>query len=151
MSEEDIIKECIESFYLTASLQGRLAYLIMSIHAVNPEIVSTVWNYNPKPLLFSNMLYGIGVYIYSRPNMMQFNPIHRTTFSVLGSMSFNYSSMLVYDWLVEKLSDRPYLLTFMGFLCGRLMMLHLLAYIYHVDNRVPGSVRRNSAFDAMYM
>lgn len=151
MSEEDIINDCIQSFYFTASVQGRLAYLIMSIHAVNPDIISAICSYNPKPLLFTNMLYGIGVYIYSRPNMVQLSPIHRATFSVLGSMSFNYSSMLVYDWLVEKLVDRPYLLTFMGFMCGRLMMLHLLAYIYHVDNRVPGSVRRNSAFDAMYI
>lgn len=37
-TEEEILNQCRDNFYLTATIQGRLAYLLMSIHAVNPHI-----------------------------------------------------------------------------------------------------------------
>nr|XP_022920349.1 uncharacterized protein LOC111428860 isoform X3 [Onthophagus taurus] len=70
--------------------------------------------------------------------------------SILGSMMFNYSSMLVFEFLKEKLDHRPILLTLLGFICGRMMMLHFLSYLYHVDriSRVDRNFRRNPAFDS---
>lgn len=68
-------------------------------------------------------------------------------------MMFNYSTIQVYEWLVERLEHRPYLLTFLGFLTGRIMIVHLLAYLYHVDTRCIGVghyVRRDSAYETMY-
>lgn len=38
LTDEDLLDQCIDNFYLTASIQGRVAYLLMSIYAVNPHI-----------------------------------------------------------------------------------------------------------------
>lgn len=37
-SEEEIYNEFTENFCYVASLQGRVSYLLMSVHAVNPLI-----------------------------------------------------------------------------------------------------------------
>lgn len=31
------------------------------------------------------------------------------------------------------------------------MMLHLLAFLYHVDSRVPGTIQRDPDYDTMYV
>nr|CAI5854390.1 unnamed protein product [Callosobruchus analis] len=75
------------------------------------------------------------------------------SFGILGSLMFNHSSMLCFNWLRTVFPDRPYLLTFMSFVSGRIMMVHLLAFLYHMDTRsaVSGpSVRRDSTFEGMY-
>lgn len=69
-------------------------------------------------------------------------------------MMFNYSSMQLYDYLVDKFSERLYLLTFLGYLSGRILMVHFLAYLYHVDSRSiisTRSVTPNSNFESMYI
>lgn len=38
LSEEEVLEQFKKDFVFTASMQGRLAYLLMSIHAVNPAI-----------------------------------------------------------------------------------------------------------------
>lgn len=38
LTDEDLLNQCIDNFYITASVQGRVAYLLMSIYAVNPVI-----------------------------------------------------------------------------------------------------------------
>nr|XP_008190955.1 PREDICTED: uncharacterized protein LOC103312336 isoform X1 [Tribolium castaneum] len=140
-----------EMFSISATLQGRVAYLLMSIHAVNPHIVKSFTNCDPKHYLFMNMLYGVAIMIYCRPSMYAISKFNRAAFSILGSLMFNHSSMLCYEWLVEKLSHRPYLLTFLGFLSGRIMMLHLLAYCYHVDSRYRGfHIRPYPEYESMY-
>lgn len=76
-------------------------------------------------------------------------------YSILGSMMFNYSTMQFYEYLVEKLSHKLYLLTFLGYISGRIMMVHLMAYLYHVDTRISESnnrnISRNSNFETMYI
>lgn len=37
-TEEEVLKEFYDNFCTAASIQGRLAYLLMSVHAVNPYI-----------------------------------------------------------------------------------------------------------------
>ncbi|GJQ76375.1 hypothetical protein Trydic_g2093 [Trypoxylus dichotomus] len=149
---EDLLNQCVDNFYFTASIQSRVAYLLMSIYAVNPNIWHRFIEYSPSHILFSNMIYGSAVYIYSRPAMRPISVVNRVVFSILGSMMFNYSSMLVYDYLVRKWSHRPILVTILGFFCGRIMMLHYLSYLYHVDrmSRIERNFQRNAAFDSMY-
>ncbi|XP_022920340.1 uncharacterized protein [Onthophagus taurus] len=152
VTDEDLFNQCLDNFYTTASIQGRVAYLLMSVYAVNPNIWHRFTLYNPSHILFSNMIYGAAVHIYSRPAMRPISGGNRIVFSILGSMMFNYSSMLVFEFLKEKLDHRPILLTLLGFICGRMMMLHFLSYLYHVDriSRVDRNFRRNPAFDSMY-
>lgn len=151
MREEEIaIEECIGNFYTIASLQGRIGYLLMSIHAVNPAILNSLLPSDPRQILWYNMLYGTAFHIYSRPNMRTLTTVHRTIFSVLGSLMFNYSAMGVFGYYAERLGERPYLMTFLGFITGRIMILHFLAYLYHVDARSAGAVRRDNLFDSMY-
>ncbi|KAK9746800.1 hypothetical protein QE152_g5851 [Popillia japonica] len=144
--------QVIDNFYITASVQGRVAYLLMSIYAVNPVIWHRFIDYNPSHIIFSNMIYGSTVYIFSRPAMRPISIVNRLIFSILGSMMFNYSSMLVYEYLVGKWNHRPVLLTVLGFFAGRLMMLHYLSYLYHVDrmSRIERNFERNAAYDSMY-
>lgn len=150
LSEEEALNECINNFYTIATLQGRIAYLLMSVHAVNPAILTNLFHRDPHGFLLANMLYGTAVHIFSRANMTPLNFSYRTTFSVLGSLMFNYSVMSVYGWLAERLQDRPISLGMTAFTAGRLMMLCLLAFLYHVDTRRPGQIRRSSLFDSMY-
>lgn len=73
--------------------------------------------------------------------------------SLLGSLSFNYSSLLCFDWIFKHLEDSPVIRTFLGYLAGRILMVHLLAFLYHIDTRCtdPGErPRRISAFEVMY-
>lgn len=134
---------------------------------------SVICNYDLTKILFTNMIYGMGVMIYSRPSMRPINSFQRTAFryirnlyrwwnqhnankdlSTLGSLMFCHSSMMVYKWLSATFSHRPYMLTFLGFISGRVMMVHLLAYLYHIDSRVyiPGQYfRRNADFESMYV
>ncbi|XP_063919715.1 uncharacterized protein LOC135134811 [Zophobas morio] len=122
----------LELFYITATLQGRIAYFLMSIHAVNPSILKSFTDYNPKKYLFANMVYGVGVMLYCRPSMRAISRFNRTVFSILGSLMFNHSSLLFYG-------------------CGRVMMLHLLAYLYHVDSRYRGfHIRPYPEYESMY-
>lgn len=74
---------------------------------------------------------------------------HRALFSVLGSFMFNYTAMRVFDTFAQYVEQRPYIMTLLGFIAGRAMMLHLLAYLYHVDTR-GGSIRRDAYYDSMY-
>ncbi|KAK4872783.1 hypothetical protein RN001_014812 [Aquatica leii] len=99
------------------------------------------------------MIYGFAVHLHSRPHMQLVGGFHRLIFSVLGSCMFNYSSMMVYEWLMTKVpNDRPFLLTFAGFFTGRLLIVHLLAYLYHVDTRsvIGRSLRRDLNYETMY-
>lgn len=66
---------------------------------------------------------------------------------------FNHSSLICYRWIYSIFAERPYVLTFMGFMSGRIMMIHLLAFMYHIDTRtnIPGAaVPRDYAFEGMY-
>lgn len=75
-----------------------------------------------------------------------------TYISILGSMMFNYSSIFFFNWLSKSIPDRPYLLTFLGFLGGRILMVHFLAYLYHIDTRsiVGSTLRHDAAYETMY-
>ncbi|KAK5639833.1 hypothetical protein RI129_010644 [Pyrocoelia pectoralis] len=150
--QEDLIRECERNFYLIATIQGRLSYLVMSIHAVNPSICERFTLYNPGPLLFYNMVYGVAANLHSRPHMQLLGSFHRLTFSILGSLIFNHSTMLVYEWVVNTFPTRPYLCTFMGFFTGRLMLVYFLAYLYHVDTRsIAGHLLpRDPNYESMY-
>lgn len=147
--EETLIEDCLKTFYTIATIQGRLAYLFMSIHAVNPNILTSLLHYNPHKILWYNMLYGTTLHLYSRPNMKPLTTGHRIAFSVLGSMMFNYSAMRVFASFAEHTDDYPYLMVLLGFLAGRGMMLNLMAYLYHVDCRA-GTIRRDNYFDSIY-
>nr|XP_015833289.1 PREDICTED: uncharacterized protein LOC103312336 isoform X3 [Tribolium castaneum] len=70
-----------EMFSISATLQGRVAYLLMSIHAVNPHIVKSFTNCDPKHYLFMNMLYGVAIMIYCRPSMYAISKFNRAAFS----------------------------------------------------------------------
>lgn len=147
--EDAAVEECIRNFYTIATIQGRIAYLLMSIHAVNPNILTDLLRFNPHRLLWYNMLYGITLHMYSRPNMRPLTPGHRMTFSLLGSLMFNYTSMKVFEYFAKNADERPYLMLVLSFIAGRTMMLHLLAYLYHVDTRA-GLIRRDQWFDSIY-
>jgi hypothetical protein len=69
-------------FCITATLQGRVAYLLMSIHAVSPYFVKSLTVYEPKNYLFVNMLYGIGIMLYCRPSMMAISKFNRAIFRI---------------------------------------------------------------------
>lgn len=151
MRDEDAaIEECMRNFYTVATLQGRMAYLFMSIHAVNPEILNNILPFDPHHILWCNMFYGTTLHLYARPNMGQFTLVHRAIFSILGSLMFNYSTMRVFRYFAERLDERPLLMTILGFTAGRIMMFHFLAYLYHVDSRTPGTTRRDAMYDSMY-
>lgn len=116
------------------------------------------------------MIYGITVELISRPCLKPLMPIHKFTFrytqylilipkpkmdfsSLLGSLSFNYSSLLCFHWIFNHLEDSPVIRTFLGYMAGRILMVHLLAFLYHIDTRCtdPGErPRRISAFEVMY-
>ncbi|XP_018323393.1 uncharacterized protein LOC108735754 [Agrilus planipennis] len=159
-----LLYDFIDAFYVTASLQGKIAYLLMSVHVVNPGIfiswnlrkvnIFSVLQYNPHTLLFRNMVYGMAVHIFSRPSMFSLIFTTRLSFSILGSMMFSYSSLQVFEWLIGKMGDNHInLLTLLGFLAGRLMMGSLVAYLYHVDSRNVFAyryVRRDNVLESMY-
>lgn len=66
-SDEAALQECYNKFCLVASVQGRIAYFLMSVHAVNPFILGSIINFDPFHILFKNMIYGCGVLIFWRP------------------------------------------------------------------------------------
>lgn len=148
--EERIIDDCIRTFYRIATLQGRIAYLLMSIHAVNPAILNRLLHNKLHQILWYNMLYGTTIHLYSRPNMRPVNPGHRICFSILGSLMFNYSAMRVFGYFAQYVEERPYLMTFLGFLAGRAMIVQLLAYLYHVDSRSGTVAIGDHLFDSIY-
>ncbi|KAJ8968769.1 hypothetical protein NQ314_002118 [Rhamnusium bicolor] len=154
LTEQEQWNYFVRDFFIAAIFQGRFAYCLMSLHAVNPSILTYFVNSDPYPYLWANMVYGITVMIYTRPSLSVIAPFNRMVFGVLGSLMFNHSSMICYDWLTTLYPDSPYLLTFMGFMSGRLMMVHLLAFLYHIDTRsnIPGTIiRRDFAFETMYL
>lgn len=75
-------------------------------------------------------------------------------FSALGSLMFNYGSMSVFNWIRETYANDannvPYLASCMGLLVGRIFMLHLLAFLYHVDLKCDRNMPRNSTLDSMF-
>ncbi|KAB0792475.1 hypothetical protein PPYR_14434 [Photinus pyralis] len=152
-SQSDLVRKCEQNFYLTATIQGRLSYLLMSIHAVTPSICARLTTYNPGPILFYNMLYGVAAHLHCRPHMQLLGSFHRVAFSILGSIAFNHSCMMGFQWVVNTFPMRPYLRTFMGFFVGRLMMVYFLAYMYHVDSRsvVGQIVERDANYESMYL
>ncbi|KAJ8949984.1 hypothetical protein NQ318_002393 [Aromia moschata] len=153
LTEEEQWRNLVQNFCLAAIFQGRLSYCLMSIHAVNPHILNYWLSFDLYPYLWANMVYGITIMIYTRPSLRVISPFNRMVFGILGSLMFNHSSMICYNWLSTIIPDNSYFLTFMGFLAGRIMMVHLLAFLYHIDTRtnVPGViVLRNSTFESMY-
>lgn len=149
-ARDEDIEECIRNFYRVATLQGRIAYLFMSIHAINPAILNSILPSDPYQILWANMMYGTTLHLYARPNMRNLNTFHRSVFAFGGSIMFNCSVMKVFAYFNENLDERPIFMTFLGFVTSRIMLLYFLAYLYHVDSREPGLVRRNSWFDSMY-
>ncbi|XP_031357414.1 uncharacterized protein LOC116181251 isoform X2 [Photinus pyralis] len=79
-SQSDLVRKCEQNFYLTATIQGRLSYLLMSIHAVTPSICARLTTYNPGPILFYNMLYGVAAHLHCRPHMQLLGSFHRVAF-----------------------------------------------------------------------
>ncbi|XP_018567611.1 uncharacterized protein LOC108908163 [Anoplophora glabripennis] len=154
LSEEEQWRRLVRHFFIAAIYQGRVAYCIMSIHAVNPYILNSILSYDPYPYLWANMIYGIAVMIFSRPSLRIIVPINRLSFGILGSLMFNHSSMICYHWLSTVFPNRPYVLTIMAFFSGRFMMMHLLAFLYHLDSRshMSGSiVPRDYTLESMYL
>lgn len=147
--ENTAAEECLKNFFTIASFQGRLAFLLMSIHAVIPTLLTDLLHFNPHKILWYNMLYGIGMHLFARPSMRPLNTGQRMVFSILGSWMFNTSAMKVFGHFAAGAEERPYLMTFFSFMTGRMMILNLLAYLYHVDHRA-GTIRRNSFYDSMY-
>ncbi|KAF7271033.1 hypothetical protein GWI33_015999 [Rhynchophorus ferrugineus] len=143
----------VQTFCQVASLQGRLAYCLMSVHAVNPAILQIFTDYDIYNILFWNMIYGITVMITARPALRPLMPLHRLTFGILASLSFNHSTLLWYRWLSHRFENNIMLLTFLGYLSGRIMIVHLLAFLYHIDTRCNDTLRprRDPAFESMYM
>nr|XP_023014383.1 uncharacterized protein LOC111504122 isoform X2 [Leptinotarsa decemlineata] len=128
LTEEEQWEHFLEMFYLAATFQGRAAYFLMSIHAVNPGVLTQILGIDPFPYLWATMIYGVAIMIFSRPSMRVIFPLNRIAFG-------------------------PFMRTFMGFLSGRLMMVHLLAFLYHIDTRtnIPDLyVTRDVAFEGMY-
>ncbi|XP_017778079.1 PREDICTED: uncharacterized protein LOC108563804 [Nicrophorus vespilloides] len=151
-TDEELFEQFCEDFATVAGMQGRVAYLLMSIHVANPCILHRFFSYDPSTVLYTNMVYGIGLMLYARPNMRPIGNINRIIFSLLGSLMFNFSSVAVFDHIRERFFRKPFLVTFLGFISGRFFMLHLLAYLYHVDIRSRSrNVPRNSTFDSMYI
>ncbi|XP_050315107.1 uncharacterized protein LOC126749458 [Anthonomus grandis grandis] len=153
-SEEEARAEFLTTFCDVAAFQGRVAYCLMSVYAVNPYVFEYFTDINFYPYFFWNMVYGITFMIVSRPSMRPLMPIHRATFSLLGSLSFNYSSLMWYDWLNVHLGERTILRTLAAYFSGRVFMVHLIAFMYHVDTRctaVDQRPRRESVFEAMYL
>ncbi|XP_060520803.1 uncharacterized protein LOC132698627 [Cylas formicarius] len=142
--------EFLKIFCDVAAIQGRISYCIMSVHAVNPHIFRYLSDYDPYTYLLWNMIYGITIMIATSPALNTIVPFTRFTFGFMGSLAFNYSSLMFYGYLSDIFYDRPLLLTVLGFISGRVMMVHLLAFLYHIDSLVTGT-RRHSAFDAMYL
>lgn len=59
LTDEDLLNQCIDNFYFTASIQGRVAYLLMSIYAVNPNIwhrYGALYNHNPNDSFYIYVL-----------------------------------------------------------------------------------------------
>nr|XP_023014381.1 uncharacterized protein LOC111504122 isoform X1 [Leptinotarsa decemlineata] len=153
LTEEEQWEHFLEMFYLAATFQGRAAYFLMSIHAVNPGVLTQILGIDPFPYLWATMIYGVAIMIFSRPSMRVIFPLNRIAFGMLGSLMFNHASMVCFKYLCTVFPDRPFMRTFMGFLSGRLMMVHLLAFLYHIDTRtnIPDLyVTRDVAFEGMY-
>ncbi|XP_019770768.1 uncharacterized protein LOC109544840 [Dendroctonus ponderosae] len=153
-SEVEEREEFIKAFCEIAGFQGRFAYCLMSIYAVNPALFEYFTSVDLYPFLLWNMIYGIAVMIMSRPSLKPLVPVHRFTFSLLGSLAFNYSSLQFFHWLAANLEGMPILRTLLGYLSGRVMIVHLIAFLYHIDTRctdVSNRARRLSAFEAMYL
>lgn len=147
--EDSYVEQCVNNFAIIASMQGRIAYMIMSVHAIKPSILTNLLKFNPHNILWYNMLYGMAVYIYSRPSMKSLLSGHRAMFSILGSCMFNFTAMRVFAYLAQYVDRRPNLMPVLGFMIGRTMLLRFLAYLYHVDTR-GGHLRRDSYYDFLY-
>ncbi|KAL1517623.1 hypothetical protein ABEB36_001362 [Hypothenemus hampei] len=153
-SAEEPEDEFVKYFCQIASMQGRIAYCLMSLYSVNPSILNYFISTDLHPFLMWNMIYGITVMIISRPCLKSLMPVHQFSFSLLGSLAFNYSSLLWYQWLNSYLDEQTILRTILGYISGRVMMVHLLAFLYHIDTRcsnIGDRSRRLSAFEVMYL
>ncbi|CAG9861532.1 unnamed protein product [Phyllotreta striolata] len=151
---DEIEEHLIESFDRTAALQGRWAYLLMSLYIMNAESLSSSLGFDLYPYLWFNMLYGFAVLLVNRPTFTPVKIIPRVTVSILGSLMFNHATMNCFKWLSSYSLGGPYARAFCGFICGRIMMVHFQALLYHLDTRttIPGVlVLRDIAFEQMYM
>ncbi|KAG5877902.1 hypothetical protein JTB14_011619 [Gonioctena quinquepunctata] len=124
------------------------------MQSIQPSSLSKIFGIDPYPYLWATMLYGIAIMIFARPSLVTISPLNRIAFGMLGSLMFNHASMVCFQWVCTIFIERPLMRMFMGFLSGRLMMVHLLAFLYHMDTRsnIPNiNVPREMAFEGMYI
>ncbi|CAG9861533.1 unnamed protein product [Phyllotreta striolata] len=153
LSEQQQWEQFVISFYNCAMLQGTVAYLLMSIYAVAPQEISSYLGFDLAGYLWSNMVYGLSVVIFSRPTFRSVSPSNRIAFALLGSLMFNHASMNCFSWIHRTFPERPYVRGFLGFFAGRIMMVHFLAFLYHMDTRTitPGvRMERSPVFEQIY-
>ncbi|KAK9876866.1 hypothetical protein WA026_015099 [Henosepilachna vigintioctopunctata] len=141
--------------YLFATYQGRLAYALMSVYAVCPEKIDQYIPYNVSGILFGNMLCGIGVMIFGRPSLAMVRLFYRLPFSIGGSLMFNHASMTYFEWIHETCQDSTFIAMVLSYIGGRVFMIHLLSFLYHVDTRTfhfgYNRPKRNQIYEHMYI
>ncbi|KAL3276128.1 hypothetical protein HHI36_020847 [Cryptolaemus montrouzieri] len=135
-TQEKQLQEFHERIKILSYLQGSLSYILMSLLAVHHHIVVSYMGPNFFPFLFVNMVYGMTFMLYSRPAMMRIFKFQRFTFSLLGSLMFNITSVKFFEWTLTKIPEQPWMRTLVAFLGGRLMLFYFIAYLYHVDSTV---------------
>ncbi|XP_044764355.1 uncharacterized protein LOC123320924 [Coccinella septempunctata] len=128
--------EFLEKIQFLSYIQGSIPYILMSLLEVHHDLVVSYMGKYFFPFLFYNMVYGMAVMLYMRPSMRRIYGFHRLTFSILGSLMFNHSSVKFFSWLIIKMPQQPLLRTAVAFVCGRIIIFFFISYLYHVDNTV---------------
>ncbi|KAL3284985.1 hypothetical protein HHI36_019114 [Cryptolaemus montrouzieri] len=133
----------MNTWYSAGELQGRLAYALMSIYAPCPKKFQQYIQYDLEPVLYGNMICGICIMIFGRKAMALIRIFYRVVFAVGGTFMFCEASLVYFRWIRDSFPDKSIEPICLGYFGGRVFMVHLLAYLYHVDTRtlMPGYLR----------
>lgn len=141
--------------YFVAEYQGRLAYALMSVYASCVAKSPGKIHHDPRTIIFGNMVCGICIMIFGRPSMAILKLFYRIVFSIGGALMFNHASLIYFDWIQFMFPKSPFVAAALGYLGGRVFMVHYLAYLYHVDTRTTllgySRPKRDPRFEHMYI
>ncbi|KAK6621710.1 hypothetical protein RUM43_006774 [Polyplax serrata] len=122
--------------YHYVPLLGTASYTVLSISVLNPSLR---YSYLPKRdvtnILLATALFGTGCYLYSRPHIKDTSKNGRYGFSALGSVMFNFSSVLLWAILRSVLPENVAICSAAGLASSYVLVQGATNYIQFVDNK----------------
>lgn len=87
-------------------------------------------------ILLLNTLVGAGCYIYSRPHIKSADRNSQIGFTVLGSVMFSFSSVLLWAILRSVLPENVAVCSAAGLASSYVLVQGATKYLVYVDNKI---------------